>query len=382
MFGKNVAIIEFGTTKLTVMAARTGVDADKALLANASVPYCGYYGGEFMDEFSGLLDALRNAVSEAEKQARRRLKEFFVALPAHFMGVVNESAGMEFDCERKITETDVSKLAEKANNFSGLEDFSLVDCIGHTFFSSGNRLAVVRDAVVSSLDAGFTFVFMHDYFYKTVRRLMKEAGLKLRGIIPADIAQAECFVQARELENSSVFIDVGGSAVSVAVRCGKAFADVVSFHQGGAYLTDMIARRFGIDFDDAEVLKRSINLNLRCVSEDDVYSVGGKYVSAAQAAECVMQWIDTMAKDVADTLMDAADALVGDVVAYVTGGGLVYIKGAVEYFSAALGDLPVMVLTEKDHTDCRPENSAAEAVLKRAVWMMQRNNKENKVLRY
>ncbi len=364
--GRYAAVVEFASMRLTVTAAKPGRGGEKTIIARASESYEGYFDGEFRGDLSDMTEALGRAVENAQKTSGVRLKEFYVGVPASFIRVINNESAMIFGGPKKISQRDVGLLREMAGNF-GEEAAGCMQiesaCRG--VFSEGERLMSLDDVTGRELSAEYTFLFADERFTDAVNSAFGRLGLTVKKFISTEKAEVVYLMTQQQRKDASVLVDCGELTTDVAVCEGAGFAAIESICDGGGYLSDALSERLGISFEEADVLKEKINLNLECKPED-VYTVGEKVVTCCDVNGIAAEWIEELAGKVGDVLEKVSDKLSSNMVFCLTGGGLARIIGAPEAFSAYFDGTPV-ITASAGGTKLIPSDDAAGSALIAAV---------------
>ena len=109
MVKKEVAILDFGSSKVTVLIAERGINGTFCIKGTGEVEYAGFYEGEFLEPDKVKL-AVGLAISNAETTAKTRITKLYVGVPGEFTTVVCREAVITFPKKKKITEDDLNQL--------------------------------------------------------------------------------------------------------------------------------------------------------------------------------------------------------------------------------------------------------------------------------
>ena len=109
MVKKEVAILDFGSSKITVLIAERGVNGTFNIKGTGEVEYAGFYEGEFLEPEKVSL-AVGLAINNAETTARSRITKLYVGVPGEFTTVVCKESVINFPKKKKITDDDINQL--------------------------------------------------------------------------------------------------------------------------------------------------------------------------------------------------------------------------------------------------------------------------------
>ena len=115
-----IAVIDFGTSKIVSAVANTGIDkAD--IRGSGSVAYAGF-GPDGWNEPEKVSEAVASCISAAELEAKTQVTELYVGVPGAFTHVVTGEAEIETGESGVVTEEDVEKIQDKVAEKLHLEN--------------------------------------------------------------------------------------------------------------------------------------------------------------------------------------------------------------------------------------------------------------------
>ena len=103
MLKKEVAVLDFGSSKITVLIAERGVNNTFNIKGTGEIEYAGYYEGKFLEPEKVKL-AVGLAINNAETTARSRVSKIYVGVPGEFLTVACREAQITFPKRKKINE--------------------------------------------------------------------------------------------------------------------------------------------------------------------------------------------------------------------------------------------------------------------------------------
>ena len=164
-----VAILDFGSSKVTCMAAtKVAGRSDFVIRAVGQSAYNGFDDNSWYEPET-ISFAVTDAISQVEKKMDSPIKEIFVGVPGVFCATVTSEASVTFHSKKKIDGDDIQELIKKADIFDvgsdnipmgGKPVYFILDGALKTFDPVGS--------VASKLTALVSFSFMKNYFRNSV----------------------------------------------------------------------------------------------------------------------------------------------------------------------------------------------------------------------
>ena len=338
------AAIEFGTSKIVTLIAESGSFTRCEIVGSGTVPYAGFADGEWNDR-EGLFDAISDAIHAAETEARRRIQTIYVGVPSEYIHVtcaVGEAQVASVD--GRVTEDEIVKVMDDAADQLDLGEsggnilhrspaWFCVDEGRHTMSPIGEKKKKLR-ALVSFIQADPGFI-------DDIRQCMSEMGIEIGAFLSPTLGMSILLMSFDERDKTPVLVDVGYLNTELSVVEG----DAVTFHAvlpiGGGDITAALAEALEINMEDAETIKRDYVFTADdydaqadhevTLSDGSVVAFPHSYV--AQTIETVTEEI---ASDIDQTISYAEEYISPRSQVFVTGGGLVNMRGSKEYLAEKL----------------------------------------------
>lgn len=334
---KQVAVLDVGSSKITAVIAERGINKTFILKASSSCEYDGFAEGEFLSEES-LKNALLSSIQSLKKSANAKISTLYVGVPAVFTSVFVKNSQVSLKKKKKITEQDVESLYDAAfivtpNNYTLINRSPIIYEL-----DDARKLVKCVGEESETLKATLSFVFCKNSFIDTIQLVLSNLGIEKIEFISTSLSEAMYLVDDEMRDRTAVILDVGYITSSFSVIRGDGLIYEKAFDYGGGYITAAITQKFGIDFDEAESLKRKVNLGRKTDKNVDIITVSENvYVSLAELKNIVKFSLD----DLCEKLTEITDNLGFDIPEYVplmiTGGGISYIRGGKEHLSNRLG---------------------------------------------
>ena len=332
-----VAILDFGSSKITCMAA-TKV-AGKGAFVIRAVGQCAYNG--FDDEAFYEPDTISVSISDAISQVERKLgvqiKEVFVGVPGVFTSVTTSEASLSFHSKKKIDNDDIQELVRKANIFDSGADYAPMGGKA-VYYVLDNALRTDDPVgiVASKLTALVSFSFMKDYFRNIVAPALLQKGVKRITYVNVCDAETQFVVQNMSQPNYCIVIDVGHLTTNFMLCGGKSLLFAKTFALGSGYLASDLCQVEGLDFPTAMSVLEKVNLSLE-FREGDKYTVNGKTLDAKRTNEILKARIEQIASYIVKSFQYCDKDIPYDTPIILTGGGLTYLRGGSYALASCLG---------------------------------------------
>ena len=339
------AAIEFGTSKIVTLIAESGSFTRCDIIGSGTVPYAGFMNGEWNDR-PRLIEAIQASVQAAQTEAKRTIQEVFVGVPGEYVHIttaVGEADIMSAD--GRVSEDDITAVMDSAADALDLAEnggnvlhrspaWFQVDNGRHTMSPLNARGKVLRSCV--------SFIQADGAFIEDIRSCLAELGLQVTAFLSPTLGTALWLMHYDERDKTPVLIDIGYLNTEFSVIQG----DAITYHAvlpiGGGDMTADLAEALQIGMDQAERIKRD-----HVFTPDEFDEQGDPSVTMQDGTsvrfplEFVKQTIEGVTEEMAEELRqvidDAREQLTDKSVLYITGGGLVNMRGAKEYMAEKLG---------------------------------------------
>lgn len=234
-----------------------------------SLPWGAIRGGGISSQ-DEVLESLNLAVREATGSIKEDCTTIVAGLTGELVGNFTTAARLRrTDPKAVITEKEFASIKEKLidvafiegekllMSFSGVADLDIelvtskLVSIKVENFLAENPVGFKGDQVEVSLFTSFSPKFHLDAY----RDLFKAAKLKLFAFESELFAVAEVLQHQRQEPLNTILVDVGGSCTDVGVVFGGSIAGSRSLGLGGRFFSDIVSKKFGVGFDEAELKK-------------------------------------------------------------------------------------------------------------------------------
>ncbi len=340
MVKKEVAILDFGSSKITVLIAERGVNGTFNIKGTGEVEYAGYYEGEFLEADKVKL-AVGLAISNAETTARTRISKLYVGVPGEFTTVVCKDAVINFPKKKKINDVDINQLFFVGNIYKNHPTHTVINNTPIYFtLDDGRRIIEPRGLYSTRLSGFVSYTLAETNFLDFVENVLGELGIKNSQYISSTVAESLFLFEPEIRDRYALLVDCGHISTSVMLVRGDGVLFQNSFSMGGGHITGDLSQCLKISFFQAESLKRKVVLSL-LADDTDFYEIAGKdYMipfGAKTTNEIVTERIDIISSFILKCFAKCEYDFPDFIPVYLTGGGMCYIKGIRDYLSKKLG---------------------------------------------
>ena len=109
MAKKEVAILDFGSSKIIILVGLMGVNGTIKLIARGEADYAGFINGKFIEP-QNLSSAILTAKNQAENVLGKKIKRLIVGMPTEFCVNKIEKLSMNLSNRTKIKQRNLDRL--------------------------------------------------------------------------------------------------------------------------------------------------------------------------------------------------------------------------------------------------------------------------------
>lgn len=369
MSKKEVAILDFGSSKLSVLIGAKGINNTYKIKGSADALYDGFTNGEFFDE-QKLNVAIKEAISKVQINSNFNISKIYVGVPAEFCYSTLKQATIPFQKRKKINDDDIYLLFDEAEKMLNDANNFVINRSPIYFVMDDNRKVVNPNGMkTSKLSGNISFVVAEAKFVKLVYGILKEMDIEQVEFVSSVLAESLFLLEPEIRDNYAVIIDCGYLTTSVAWVQGDGIISLKAFSIGGGHITADISQCLNVNFKDAETLKRKAVLSLDA-TDTDIYQINVDGTSSPYSAKLVNEIITARLEMIAKTINKCLNSVETGSNAYypiyLTGGGISLIKGGKDFLSKSIGK-NIELLTPNLPELNRPNLSSELSVLDMAL---------------
>lgn len=339
--GQNTAILDIGSSKVICLICGTD-GRDNIIVQGAGIKeYPGYKRGAFSDE-QLLSDAIVEALGAAEAEARHRVRDISVGVPAPFTRLVLQRGEISFKGKSKrISHRDIDEVINASLDFAAPEGYSLIHSTPVEF---SVQEAVRADMPIGVMAEGLSATVSHLYVENRFKQLVSDAllrvGLDADMYIAVPLSEGVFVIPEEERSEKAVLIDSGATHTDVAVVKNAALIDMRTIDVGGSHFTSDLSYGIGIREAVAENVKRRYVYSLDYQDSIDTIRVPGGGMMYVEH-EAIQFIVEERTRELAGLIRAALGEMGVEinerVPIYMTGGGLTLMRGCCEFMEKELG---------------------------------------------
>ena len=365
-----IAAIEFGTSKIVTVVARSGGLSRCDIIGSGTVPYAGFKDGEWGD-WEGLMDSVQDSITAAELEANTKIQELYVGVPGEFVQVRTGEAEIEIPEGGEITEEEINAVQDMiADKLHIADEDAYVLHRSPAWFSidDGKKTMEVMGSRGTRLRACVSFILASQDFVADMIDTLGGMGLKILGFLAPTLGSGLLLLSLEERDRVSMLIDVGYLNTEISMIEGDAVIYHAILGMGGGDITAALAYGLRISMREAEQIKRNYLFNPDEFDQDNFYEVDSDdgmrlAFPRHEVANIIENKTDELCDLINKTLNNDAIQHFGPrTQVHLTGGGLALMRGGREYLAAQLGK-PIKVPVAKSAKLNSPVYAAASGLV-------------------
>lgn len=321
-------MLDIGSGKLVFASGRRSEKGVYTVSRFSTAAYDGFYKGHWMSE-DKLGDDVRGVVLSAGGDAPRVL---YVGVPCDFLEYRNNFVRHVLPSARTVTSGLIDEIYARGNLFGSDKDRTVIASAACGFTLDGGYVVDPIGKQTSSVECTVTYILCDREFCSRIEKIARSAGADKICFVSAFWAESVRLIDEDDRKRGALVLDIGFSTSSAAYVKGDGFEAHSSLAVGGAHIPGDLSQVLGISYGEAERLCGQINLGF---ADDETYMLdtarGVVSFGADKANGIVKARLDDLAGLVRSVCPESADKL------FVTGGGLLAVKGAVGYLGNSLG---------------------------------------------
>lgn len=344
--GQNTAILDIGSSKIICLICspdgREGI-----IVRGAGIrEYDGYKDGRFLDgqQFS---DAVVEALTMAEEEAKVRVRDVNVGVPAPFIKLILHDGRVELAGRgRRVTPETVDALIDESLRFEQPAGYVLMHSTPIEFDLGGAvRPDIPMGQALPAIAAPVSHVYVREDFKAAVSAALDRVGLDADMYIGVPLSSGLFMIPPAERADCAVLIDVGGRHTDISLLRGNALVACETIPVGGGHFTGDLAFALGVARPVAEGIKRRYVYSLDYQDSIDTVRVpsgGVLRVEHAAIQYIVEARTRELAELVKNTIVEMGVRLSPSLPVYLTGGGVTLMRGSCEFIEKEIG-VPIKV---------------------------------------
>ncbi len=333
---KSVAVLDVRSSDVTIVVGERGVNRTFVFKASRTEPYDGYDDEGFFYDEKKYGEAIVRAISAVEQVCGERIRTLYVGVPGAFLEVLPKQHEISFPSARKIGQRELDMLFEGGKEEK--EGYRFIRGSSMVYVTSDNRRVVDPTGLSSDKLSGLlSYFYCTEYFAQTTESVLSSFGLNLR-FLPSALAQANYLIPSETRDEYALFLDVGHLSTTVSVLLGNGVLATRSVWVGRGQLALRLMNVFSIPYEAALSLLSRTSLYRKAPVQTMEFTWQGETyeISIAELSEQVRRGLDELCEPVGNFLEECFGKELEYKPLYVTGDGLMGIRGALEHMSKRL----------------------------------------------
>ena len=337
-----IAAIDFGTSKIVTLISETSGNQRCDIIGAGIAAYDGYIDGEWNNPVV-LNDAILQSITEAESQARRKLKEINVGVPGEFTRVyVVETSVTIQGADPRVSPKHVERIfAEADKQLSPVRGVVVHRSPAWFMVDGGKKTLEPVGMKGTELKALVSFVVADTFFLDDIMARLRDLNIAVSGFFSSCTGEAMLYLLEEDRDRTAILIDIGYTCTDVMVVEGDAVIYQKSMPIGGGHIAADIAEGLKIPLSSAEQIKREYVYGVSGKSQSYSVSMGEGVKHEAFSQEDVAAVLEPRVDEISDMIkscIEESGIKMGNWSAiFLTGGGLALNRGGRDYLSGRLG---------------------------------------------
>lgn len=335
----DIAVLDIGSKKISVAIGLKNTKGVFNIKGFGSCYYSGFSGGKWFS-VPDLKAAVAKSLRTAEAESGVKVKKLYIGVPSEFIAIVVKEVVSAKARAQRVTDADLTHLFEQGDTYANHSRYTTIgnSAVYYTLDDKTRRYIEVRGLEAYKITALISYILCERGFTSLFEEIANENKLKEVEYISGIWAECMSLLSEEKRYRLQLIADIGYITSSVAVIQGDGLVHLSSFSLGGGHIASDISMMFEVPFSVAEEVKEKVDISLD-YSEGSYYEAGenGKYhLSAKDVNEVVKARLNTIAEFINESIIGSHFEADSHCPLYLTGGGIVGVRGAKEYISAAL----------------------------------------------
>ena len=336
--GKDVAILDIGSCKLVFATGHKNSIGSCEITSFSWIPYDGYYEGEFIN-LDSLYDDIRKVYEKAP--LRKIPKTLYIGVPAEFSKVEVKAYFLNLGRERLISSSIINELHAKGDQYVSDPEWEIFSSAAINYLLDDERYVVnPYGERARTIKATISYMQVKSIFVEMFDAIAKDLGFEETKYISSPWAVATRFVDEQAREYGALSLDIGFGSTSISYIKGDGIVKMASAPLGKGSIYAKLAQQLNVSFDEALSIEKSINLDFEAL-DGALYTVFTENQVKTFKAKDVNNAVRARLKEISDfvnsVIAEDKDLIPDTSIIYITGGGIVGIKGSLIALEKQLG---------------------------------------------
>ncbi len=275
-------------------------------------------------------ETIRAVKTELEKQLEKKLKTVCIAAAGRVLRTVTTNVVHTYNSEREVTQEDIYALdtmgVEKAfEEFTASNDTDMqFYCVGYTairYYLNGYTISNLAGHKAKSIGVDLIATFLPDDVVDGLYKAVNGAGLQVANLTLEPIAAIQIAIPEKFRLLNLALVDVGAGTSDISITKEGTITAYGMIPVAGDSLTDIIVQNCLVEFDTAEMIKKSVG-TCETIEYTDILGLP-QTITSKQVTDMLAPAIGNMTKQVADCIRELNGDKTVSAVFVVGGGGVI-----------------------------------------------------------
>ncbi len=264
-----LAVMDIGSSKINCLQCIIDSNDITKVIGLSTIASKGIISGIITD-FNLAYESISKALRECEKQSNENISELSISISSHkcFTKIIRSKVQIKDDT---ISTQDIKVCMDKVLEDNFFSDKKVIN-ISPTDYIIDNANGIINPTNMygSKLEIDFLTTYIGINQYKNYTQSITECNVDIHRIVFANYAAGFSVLNENELDLGSIVVDIGARTTSIGMymKNNFIFSNVLSF--GGNDITEAIARKLSITYEDAEKLKVLYASVIDASQEEDI----------------------------------------------------------------------------------------------------------------
>ena len=361
-----ISVMDFGSSKITVLTGFREVNNSFKLLASCDCEYEGFANGEFVDT-NNLKIQIADAINQVEKELGYRIGTLYVGVPAEFCFAYDKIITKTFNKKTKITTKIIDNLFLEDMEENPYSTHSVINKSPlYYIINDDNRTNDPVDMFATKIQVKTSYILVENKFKLIVGGILDSVGIKDYDFLSNTLAEADYLIPEHKRNEGAFLVDCGFITTSVCQILGDGLKELKSFSLGGGFITADLSRILEISYEEAEELKMQAVITLKPLGVDYYQTSTGKKFGIKTVNEIILSRLDKIVAMIKTCIDSFALELPSYIPICFTGGGLNFIEGITDYLRHEFVR-PIEMVQPKALLYARPDLSSSISLLNMAI---------------
>ncbi len=268
--GDIIVGIDIGTSKITTVVGEVNNFNQIETICMSKAKCIGVKKSKIINE-NEVAMSIAKTINDAEEEANLRINSAYITIPGKYVTIVQNSVVKEIkDKFSGISIKDVNSALMMVKDIELPDNKTIIDIVPEQFkLADGNIVSDPVGCMSESFTVNAEIILADKDYVKQLHQIFKKVDLEIDGIVPVTLAERNLVLDANELNDHIMLLDIGAGNTEIGIFSGNKFIYTNTIPLGGENITNDIAVVLDISIEEAEKLKRQYGLALKSFIDND-----------------------------------------------------------------------------------------------------------------